>query len=191
MQMTTDPPAIGDLIWEADRVSLYQLDADTRRLLERVGEEIAEAWPIDDVEPDACSLDDHEEWPSLLAKIEGLGVPLGETPVDEDELVAKIKAALEHERAEGEKDATIPSRANTAQRKAMRLLLEGRVDVKVVDRHEDGTLIFAHAKIKGDSDVYDCGYDGRPQRPWRCTCPELRGDCSHLAALKMIVARAS
>jgi hypothetical protein len=43
------------------------------------------------------------------------------------------------------------------------------------------------AKCRGDSgEVYSLGHDPR-RNQWRCTCRELRGKCSHLRALKLVV----
>ena len=43
------------------------------------------------------------------------------------------------------------------------------------------------AQCRGDSgEVYDLGYDPTKDQ-WRCTCAELKGNCSHLQALKLVV----
>ena len=53
-------------------------------------------------------------------------------------------------------------------------------------RHIDHTG-YVHAQVRGDSgEVYDLGRDPRKDE-WRCTCPELKGNCSHLQALKLVV----
>jgi hypothetical protein len=103
--------------------------------------------------------------------------------LDLDEPIGpQIEARLVEAREQGVKDATVPSRANTAERKAMRLLIERRLELLTV-RREDG---FVHAQCKGDSGkIYDLGFDPR-RRQYRCTCEEMRGQCSHLAALKMV-----
>jgi hypothetical protein len=43
------------------------------------------------------------------------------------------------------------------------------------------------AQCRGDSGaIYYLGHD--PERnEWRCTCAELKGNCSHLIALKRVV----
>ncbi len=69
----------------------------------------------------------------------------------------------------------------TAAEKARRLLPEGRLMVKRVDRG------YVHAQCRGDSgEVYDLGYDP-VKGEWRCTCAEMKGNCSHLQALKLVV----
>ena len=71
----------------------------------------------------------------------------------------------------------------TAAEKARRLLPEGRLMIKVVD--PESRLVYA--QCRGDSgEVYDLGFDPRKEE-WRCNCPELRGNCSHLQALKLVV----
>jgi len=68
----------------------------------------------------------------------------------------------------------------TAQTKAHRLLVEGRVVVtEVFDRH-------VHAVVRGDSGAfYETTHRGVL---WRCTC-QARGDkCSHIAAVRMVTA---
>jgi uncharacterized Zn finger protein len=71
----------------------------------------------------------------------------------------------------------------TAAVKARRLLPEGRLMVKIVD--PDGQFVWA--QCRGDSgEVYDLGYDPKANQ-WRCTCAELKGNCSHLQALKLVV----
>jgi hypothetical protein len=73
--------------------------------------------------------------------------------------------------------------AETAAEKALRLLTEGRLMVRVVNPAER----FVVARCRGDSgQVYDLGYDPR-KNEWRCTCDELKGNCSHLRALKLVV----
>ena len=55
--------------------------------------------------------------------------------------------------------------------------------VKRVDP-EKGLIV---AQCRGDSgEVYDLGYDPI-KKEWRCTCAELKGNCSHLQALKLVV----
>lgn len=190
MTMTdTEIPTIADLVWEADRRSLLELDTETRTLLEKIGDAIAQLWPFDDsdpyVEPD--ELDDHAEWPGFIKELEKIGVKFDDVDTAEDQdVVDGIRQSIERARAEGEKDATIPSRANTAQRKAMRLLLEQRVAISLIDL----TVPYVLAEVRGDSGVYTCGF--HPSRNgWRCTCPEPRGNCSHVAAVKMVVPGAS
>lgn len=144
-------------------------------------------WPM---EPDPETERQLDDLRTRLAAAETLLEHVGRVlDVDlEDQNACKLVAdRLERERAEGEKDATIPSRANTAQRKAMRLLLERRVTVDAVNPADHPTLPgYVLASCRGDEGDYVLGYDPRRQQ-WRCTCPELRGECSHLIALRMIV----
>jgi hypothetical protein len=73
----------------------------------------------------------------------------------------------------------------TAAQKARRLLLEGRLMVSRVDPELGSGLVIA--ECRGDSgEVYSLGHDPT-KNEWRCTCPELRGNCSHLQALKLVV----
>lgn len=97
---------------------------------------------------------------------------------------ARLAAELEAAREQGRLDATVPSRQN-ARTKALRLLVEGRLTVE--RRETTGTLTgLVVARCKGDSGtIYTLGYDPR-NRQWRCSCQELRGQCSHLLALKLI-----
>lgn len=119
------------------------------------------------------------------ALLEGVYRAVSEAMGVEHLSVESALERLEAERAEGEKDATIPSRANTAQRKAMRLLLEQRLTVRQVVA-EGERAGFVLAECKGDSgDTYMLGRDPRNGQ-WRCTCAELKGGCSHIAALKMV-----
>lgn len=46
---------------------------------------------------------------------------------------------------------------------------------------------FVHAQCRGDSgQVYDLGHDHRTGE-WRCNCQEMKGKCSHLRALQLVV----
>jgi hypothetical protein len=55
-------------------------------------------------------------------------------------------------------------------------------------RRVDSDTGLVIAQCRGDSgEVYDLGYDPMKQE-WRCTCRELKGNCSHLQALKLVVA---
>lgn len=190
------PPSAADLAWEADRLTLAELPAEQQAWFSTLADAICQAWPVE--EPDYADLDPEEHgdnkcipiewWETLDGRLRDLEIPIEqgeEGNVDADELADAIKAAIEAARAEGEKDATIPSRANTAQRKAMRLLIEGRLEVlrRETNGDMDGLIV---AQCRGDSGTrYTLGYD--PHRnQWRCTCPELRGECSHLRALKLV-----
>jgi hypothetical protein len=180
----SDVPSIRDLLWDADRRSLDEFDSETRALLEQLGEAVFEAWP-EQPEPEFRTdlLEDSDDWPGFVRELAGAGVKVepDDNP-DAEAIVAAVKKTIEAERAEGEKDATIPSRANTAQRKAMRLLLEQRVSIKL----HDPQVPYVLAEVRGDNGVYTCGH--HPSRNgWRCTCPEPRGNCSHVAAVKMVV----
>ena len=76
----------------------------------------------------------------------------------------------------------------TAVDKAHRLLLEGRLIVREVGSpSHPGRIV---AECRGDSgEMYLLGWDPAKQE-WRCTCPELRGECSHLKALQLVVVKA-
>ncbi len=66
-----------------------------------------------------------------------------------------------------------------AERKAMRLLVSGRLTVEGVDT---STI---RATCRGDSgQVYRVGYE--PHAGWTCDCPAF-GRCSHLLALMRVV----
>lgn len=70
-----------------------------------------------------------------------------------------------------------------AATKARRLLPEGRLMIRRVD--PDTGLVWA--QCRGDSgEIYDLGHDPT-KNEWRCTCAELKGECSHLKALKLVV----
>jgi hypothetical protein len=76
-----------------------------------------------------------------------------------------------------------PVSATTLERidKARRLLIEGRLTVRWVDK-DDG---FVYATCKGDSGgEYNLGYDPK-RKQWRCSC-EARTTCSHLKALQLV-----
>jgi hypothetical protein len=175
--MTADPPDVGTLAWEGDRRSIHDLDDDMLRLLEGAVEFLWRTWPRQDEDPD-------REQDAIDAIAFGvLTKELEDFDLDPDEPIGpQIEGLLKKTRDEGVKDATVPSRANTAERKAMRLLIERRLEILTL-RRDDG---FIHAQCRGDSGaVYDLGYDPR-RRQYRCTCQELRGHCSHLLALKMV-----
>jgi hypothetical protein len=176
-EMLQDPPDVGTLAWEGDRRSTLDLDDDTLRLLEGAVEFLDRVWPRPEDDPD------REKDAMDAAAFETLTTELEDFDVDLDEPIGpQIEALLVEAREQGVKDATVPSRANTAERKAMRLLIERRLELLTV-RREDG---FVHAQCKGDSGkIYDLGFDPR-RRQYRCTCEEMRGQCSHLAALKMV-----
>lgn len=67
--------------------------------------------------------------------------------------------------------------------KGRRLLTEGRLTVVLaLPSH------YVAAECKGDSgEVYTLGYEPVFKR-WDCTCPALGKRCSHLVALKLVVA---
>lgn len=75
--------------------------------------------------------------------------------------------------------------SETADEKAHRLLHEGRLIVRTVgDPSHPGRIV---AECRGDSGmIYLLGYDPKAKE-WRCTCKEVRGGCSHLKALKLVV----
>jgi hypothetical protein len=73
----------------------------------------------------------------------------------------------------------------TAAEKARRLLPEGRLMIKQVDPEIGSGLVVA--ECRGDSgEVYSLGHDPTKDE-WRCTCREMKGNCSHLQALKLVV----
>lgn len=67
----------------------------------------------------------------------------------------------------------------SAQAKALRLLVEGRVAIRSV--HMDEAVI--HAYVRGDSGRtrFVRYHVGR----WSCPCP-ARGDCSHIKAVQLV-----
>ena len=74
-----------------------------------------------------------------------------------------------------------------ATTKAHRLLAEGRLRVvRAGDSQRPGLIV---AECRGDSgEQYNLGYDpGRKE--WRCGCVEMKGKCSHLIALQLVVVR--
>lgn len=176
-------PDVSTLLWEADRLSALDMERDQLRWFENVAAFLWRVWPDDpegvELEPeDAAELADLQIRDKVVDNVFGA--------IATEHLDAKIRERLAAERAEGEKDATVPSRASTAERKAMRLLLERRL--VVVRRETTGELAgLIVATCRGESGSYDLGYDPRGRGRWRCTCPELQGNCSHLAALKMVV----
>jgi uncharacterized Zn finger protein len=68
----------------------------------------------------------------------------------------------------------------TAAEKARRYLAEGRLTVLEV-----GPAVI-RATCAGDGQVYRCGWW---QGEWGCTCPNLRDQCSHLKALRLVTQR--
>lgn len=164
------------LAWEADRLAWADLDEEQRRWFVNlelfVNRELAAV--AENVEHLAAT-----DYGAELA--EALDV---ETPESAEEAKELVDARLLLEREEGKKDALVPSRQN-ARTKAMRLLIEGRLDVtrRFVGGEHDGMIV---AECRGDSGaVYTLGYDPH-KREWRCTCEERKGNCSHLAALKLV-----
>jgi len=75
----------------------------------------------------------------------------------------------------------------SVQDKSRRLLVEGRLVVLRAGDEYDGLI---HAECRGDSGaIYDLGFDPK-LRQWRCTCPEQKGRCSHIAALQLVTVAA-
>jgi uncharacterized Zn finger protein len=72
----------------------------------------------------------------------------------------------------------------SVQAKANRYLAEGRINIERVD--VDGGWVIA--TCRGTDSVYHLGFDPVVKQ-WRCTCPELKGHCSHLIALRSLVLR--
>lgn len=163
-----DAPSADELAWEGTRAGLATHESEHQ--------------DADDRDDLITKLAVAETTLEAIAKAADIDVE------DLEHLDENIAARLQRERAEGEKDATIPSRANTAQRKAMRLLIESRLQITRFDKEGPyAGLIVAHCK--GDSGTtYNLGFDPRGAGTWRCTCPEMKGDCSHLLALKMVTA---
>jgi uncharacterized Zn finger protein len=67
----------------------------------------------------------------------------------------------------------------TARQKADRLLLEGRVSIV----HVDANHVRAH--VRGEGHIYRAGFT---QGQWACNCPARSDGCSHLHALRRVVA---
>jgi hypothetical protein len=72
----------------------------------------------------------------------------------------------------------------TVDEKALRLIQERRLTIDRVDTH-DGVIV---AHCHGDTGEYALGWDAM-RKQYRCTCAEMKGQCSHLTALKMVVKR--
>lgn len=192
------------LAWEGDRITLSSAPPEIRNLAEGIARYLEDALPADVELHEGCHsaeecdvayragelerrVSDLEDTLKLVDANLGVDVGPGELENGEKIDTAKVVAErLKAEREEGVKDALVPSRSSAAV-KARRLLLEGRV--AIIRRDHAGELTgLVHAKIRGDSGkVYDAGYDPRGNGSWRCTCEEMRGQCSHLAALKLIV----
>lgn len=69
----------------------------------------------------------------------------------------------------------------TVAQKGDRYLAEGRIVVIGVDRHH------VAARARGAGQVY--AVEWSPGAGWSCSCPHIaRADCSHLLAVKKIVA---
>jgi uncharacterized Zn finger protein len=74
--------------------------------------------------------------------------------------------------------------AETVEEKALRIIRERRLTIERVDTH-GGVVV---ARCQGDTGEYALGWDAIVKQ-YRCTCPEMKGLCSHLTALKMVVKR--
>jgi len=72
----------------------------------------------------------------------------------------------------------------TVYEKSFRLLKESRLTVERVD--DDGGWVVA--RCQGDTGSYALGFDPIT-KSFRCTCPNVKGDCSHIYALRLIVDR--
>ena len=70
----------------------------------------------------------------------------------------------------------IPSGKEGAQAKAVRLLAEGRVSVRLIHRGR----LFAH--VKGDSATYGVIWQ---RGHWRCECPAGASRCAHVRAVQL------
>jgi hypothetical protein len=80
------------------------------------------------------------------------------------------------------------SSSESADEKARRLLIEGRLTVKSAGLYVNPPIV---AICRGDTgEIYALGYDAE-KAEWRCTC-EARGDrCSHLIALRLVTVKPS
>jgi hypothetical protein len=67
----------------------------------------------------------------------------------------------------------------TAREKADRLLLEGRVVLTIVDPHT------VRARVRGEGHIYKTEY---AHGVWSCNCPARSDGCSHLHAVRRVVA---
>lgn len=65
-----------------------------------------------------------------------------------------------------------------AAAKGGRYLLEGRVVITEVSRHR------VAATVRGDGHMYRASWDGS----WSCSCPARSVQCSHLHAVRLVVA---
>lgn len=178
------------LAWEADRLAWADLTDQQREWFEKLAvfyeRELAELRAAaEDAASDAAeeSTDRADAELELRAAYEAIG--LETNPEDGlDEIKAAIEGRLRLEREEGKLDALVPSRTD-AKTKAKRLLLEARLDVTRYDiaGPHKGLIV---AECRGDSGkTYELGFDPH-RKQWRCTCPELKGNCSHLHALKLV-----
>ena len=79
-----------------------------------------------------------------------------------------------------------PMVRESAEAKARRYLLEGRLQVERVD---EGTI---RARCRGGGAVYELGFDDigawEPEGCWWCSCPAF-GRCAHLVALQLVTVR--
>lgn len=67
----------------------------------------------------------------------------------------------------------------TARAKADRLLVEGRLVIVEVSR----SLVVA--RVRGEGAIHQCGWQGGN---WHCSCPVRTDQCSHLHAVRRVVA---
>jgi hypothetical protein len=77
----------------------------------------------------------------------------------------------------------------SAEKKAHRLLGEGRLTVTKVLKHSG--LIVASCRGFSDGEIYHLGYDPN-RREWRCTCQaskQFGRRCSHLMALQLVTVK--
>lgn len=89
--------------------------------------------------------------------------------------------------------------AETIEKKAHRMLTEGRLVVERVLGEKDPRpgLIVASCKGFSDGEVYQLGFDPRAKGgkgEWRCTCQanaEFHRRCSHLMALQLVTQKPS
>ena len=68
----------------------------------------------------------------------------------------------------------------TAEAKAARLLLAGRVTLVKVDPN----ALTVRARVEGDGSPHVVTFD--PEAGWRCDCPCYRWSCSHVLAVQIV-----
>lgn len=184
MTMTDlDTRTIAERLAGADDATWWSLGPQERDRYDRMAREVEGIIEAGQMEaPLDYTLIEQDELQDLRARAMTVNDVFG--IVQTDQLEGEIRKRLDRERAEGHKDATVPSRQD-ARSKGLRLLIEGRLDIRrrETDGDKAGLIV---AACRGDSgEVYALGYDP-VRKQWRCTCREMKGNCSHLAALKTV-----